>query len=511
MPIRWGPASLPRAKGTEHFLLVGASGSGKTTLLKMMLKSVFEPDRHFNGLVYDPKQELLPSLFGLRDDTAEMIEKGTSSVRVLNPFDKRCCAWDLSRDIDNPVSARQLATILVPDSKSGAAGEQFFTNAVRDILTTVILVFINCAREDCRWTFRDLLLGVLYRPYLNTLLAQTVTRKGAPFPIAYRTHQTYIGCGDPRTLDNILATISARLSVFEPIAASWHQAAKKGDDFTFSLTDWKDGRYSDVLVLGNDESGRASIDPINQAIFRRAVELLLSKSETTSEDKRTGENQTWFFLDEVREAGKLEGLGSLLTKGRSKGACVVLAFQDIEGLRDVYGAEVANEICGQCNNAIVLRLNSPTTASWASELFGRRIGLARSAGFSGISHEAGFQEQERPFYHTSDFTYLPTSGVRNGFSGYLKNPETNPDEVDARWNLTIGDVEAALPTGPQSESPAHLPFAPKDLSSLYLEPWCLEDWDRLGFSSPKGTTPGESEALSLSARLRQRLYNDKAT
>lgn len=500
--IRWGPQSLRRAQGTEHFLLVGASGSGKTTLLKTMMQSIFASETEFTGLIYDPKQELLPFLFLLAGDSSEEIEKGIGNIRVLNPFDKRCSAWNLSKDIDNPVSAKQLATILVPESKNAGGGEQFFINAVRDILAGVMLVFINCAKKDCNWTLRDLLLGVLYQPYLRVLLQQTLTRDDVPFPLVHRLKKTYLDGGDSRTLSNILATISTKLSIFEPVAASWHEATKNEKrSATFSLKDWSEGKYTEFLVLGNDEAGRAAIDPINQAIFKRATELLLARKETTDEQKASGNNQTWFFLDEVREAGMLDGLSRLLTKGRSKGACVVLAFQDIEGMRDVYGNEVANEICGQCNNTIILRLNSPTTAQWASELFGKRIALSMNAGAqtTALSTNTGFQEQERPFLMTSDFTYLPTAGKKNGVTGYIRNPEVDPDTQNPKWHL-----ESTPQSNKLDETGWFAPEMPVRAEALYLKPWTEKDWDRLGFRWPFHSIAQnneEAEALGLPMRF----------
>ena len=86
---------------------------------------------------------------------------------------------------------------------------------------------------------------------------------------------------------------------------------------------------------------RQSLDAINQAIFKRAAELLLAQDESP-------ERETWIILDELREAGKLDGLTSLLSKGRSFGARVVVGFQDIEGLRAVYGEKEANEMPPDC-------------------------------------------------------------------------------------------------------------------------------------------------------------------
>ena len=101
-----------------------------------------------------------------------------------------------------------------------------------------------------------------------------------------------------------------------------------------------------MLVLGNDEEQRSALDRVNQLIFRRVSELLLAEEDSS-------ERRTFVIIDELREAGKLDGLHSLLVRGRSKGACVFLTFQEIEGLREVYGEKVAHEITGQCGSSVL--------------------------------------------------------------------------------------------------------------------------------------------------------------
>src|SRR5262249_31337622 len=109
---------------------------------------------------------------------------------------------------------------------------------------------------------------------------------------------------------------------------------------------------------------------INRLLFRRLAELALGQSEIDERSPRP--RRTWFFLDEVREARKLDLLGRILTKGRSKGVGVCLWLQDIQSMREVYGKEIADELLGQCNTKVILRINSPETAAWAVKLCGNR-------------------------------------------------------------------------------------------------------------------------------------------
>ena len=111
-------------------------------------------------------------------------------------------------------------------------------------------------------------------------------------------------------------------------AAAWDRATHR-----LSLRAWLDQEA--ILILANDEENRAAIDTINQLLFKRLSELVLARGERPEASRRT----TWFLLDEVRQAGRLDGLSALMTKGRSKGAAVLLGFQDIHGLHEVYGRE----------------------------------------------------------------------------------------------------------------------------------------------------------------------------
>lgn len=483
--LQWADMPMNPKYGTEHFLVAGATGSGKTILINLLMKSVLEAKRSSRAMVYDPKQEVLPTIYALLGLSEEDVASGCSPVRVLHPLDERCCAWDLASDFDGPVSARQFASILVPDGENEGAGDSFFTNAVRDLLTGVMLAFINCVPAERAWTFRDVLLTLLYEPYLRFVLEMDKTREGKSFPMVARLRESYLD-GDTRTASNIRATINTKLSIYEPIAATWHLAQIKNQ--TFSLSEWvSDDPLCSTLVLGNDEASRSAIDAINQAVFKRASELLLAKREATKREREDGLNQTWFFLDEVREAGRLDGLSRLLTKGRSKGACVVLGFQDIAGMRAVYGDEVANEICGQCNNVAILRLNSASTAEWAVELFGRRLALTEggsrsvdSEGRANRGRDTG--DDERPYVYTSNFLYLPQTSEANGLSGYFRSPNINPEEHELGVHLPWSEIAPLLPQVPDvREDSMRTARKPRPVAEHYLEPWSEADRIRLGF------------------------------
>lgn len=488
---KWGKILLNPETVTEHFLVTGMTGSGKTKIINILMNSVLpnSKGRGTKAVVYDPKQDVVSYLFGM----------GLGDrIRLLHPFDKRGRAWNMAQDIDSPVSARQLATILVPEGKNSQASESFFTDAVRDLLYGVLLSFIKCVPNPGTWTFRDVVLAMLYEPYLNFILGQNKTREGRPFPITGRIFSSYLDTqGDYRTVSNIRASINARLSVFEPIAAVWHRATNTldglGRPLTFSLSEWMGSE--DILVLGNDEASRAAVDAINQALFKRMTEMILSAPELPSGWAGELRGLTWVFLDEVREAGVLDGLSRLLTKGRTKGACVVLGFQDIEGLRDVYGENVANELTAQCSHVIVLRLSSPKTAEWASGLFGEVLVRTRERSRQmgqegGPSMGTSERDEVRPGILDSEFLNLPRPNLKSGITGIFKDSSLSAGD-DCKLTLAAGQVDDASPRA--SREPDEANYIPRDVEDQYLLPWDHSDWTRLGFTgAPPSLGPDAS-------------------
>ncbi len=444
--IQLGDRLFPSRLASGHFAVVGATGSGKTLIQRLLLQSALPLIGRGLGhraLIYDAKQDLLGLLAGM---------KLNCSLRLLHPFDLRSAAWDMALDITGPASALQAASLLIPETKGDA--NPFFTNAARHLLYGTLLGCIS--RAPKRWTFRQVLLTVRNKERLRQILS--TLPQSEPL-LQYFEH--------PATLQNILSTVLTCTAPYEILAAAWDQAKKK-----FSLREWL--QTESILILGNDEQNRVALDTINRLIFRRVSELILSGPELTS----SFSNRTWLFLDEAREAGKLDGLSRLLTQGRSKGAAVVLGFQDIAGLREVYGRNLADELVGQCNTKVLLRLNSPETAEWASKLIGSeevlesRAGSSRNrdntrplAGSQGDSISHGITQ--RPVVLPSELLGLPETTPENGLTSFVVSPLTGP----YRMHLS-GEWLARKLRPSRTDIPN---FLPRPECDQYLRPWAGDD------------------------------------
>ena len=330
-----------------HTAIVGSTGSGKTIIQKHLMSSVLPAPIEKGGLafrsvVYDPKRELFPFLCKLGIPQSQII--------VTQPFDRRSACWDLAADFQEPAQIEELAEMIIPEAKHQSENS-FFSDTCRIILAEVIGTLHEIRPRQ--WDLRDVCNICLSLDYLKSILTKT--------PVGQYSWETYLKpieseYGD-RTAQSILASLATHIKPFQSLAALWHNAEK-----SFSLERWHKG--SGLLLIGADPRRERTLQRLNQLLIRRICQYLLGRDEENSEDL------TWFFMDELREAGKLNGIRQLLTEGRSKGARVVVGFQDIEGLYSLYDEHEAEEMIGLCANRVALHLDNPKTRKWASEFFG---------------------------------------------------------------------------------------------------------------------------------------------
>ncbi len=473
--IYWGGEELPAKAATTHFLVAGTTGAGKTLLLSKLMESVlpFIGKRRADGscfdrraLVYDAKGDVLSTLYQLTE----------SRVVTLHPFDQRGAAWDIAKDITTPAAALQMSSLLIPQDRN-ATGNPFFILAAQNLMRGALLSLMQTVGQD--WTLRDVLLALRFEERLRQLLEKTLEGRGI-------LDQFFRAGSD--TLQGVRATVATKIAPYEVIAAAWDNATEK-----VSLTEFMKGEF--VLVLGNDEETRTALDAINKVLFKRLSELILAGSETKT-------RQTWIFIDEVREAGNLEGLSRLMTKGRSKGACIALGFQAIEGMREVYGDNVASEITGLCNNKAILLLESPPSAQWASELFGkaelidRRESVTRTQSgriaLPGRNRSISEQRLTTDSVLASEIMTLPPASPENGLHGFFITREKGAYRKVVPWGKILLRNEKG------AESRAN--FLPRPGEEQYLREWLPDDLARLSLK-PLQIVSKSGEKIPMTSEL----------
>lgn len=435
--LLWGGLALPDRASSGHFCVVGATDSGKTVHLRMLMQSVLPRIRRGTdrrAIIYDAKQDMFELLSGM---------DLSCPIMTLNPFDGRCAAWDLAKDVATTASALEVATIFIPHDEGP---NSFFSKAGQELLGDVLIALHQLSPR--RWSLRDVILTTSSRARMVAVLGAV--------PQSRLAVDKYLQA-NKRTTADVLQTISAHMAMFRPIAALWTHAQRR-----VSLEDWARGEF--ILLLGNEETLRSPLDAVNRVIFKRAAEIVLNQNETVT-------RQSWFFIDELKEAGKLDALSRLLTKGRSKGARVVLGFQDIEGLRNVYGSPGANELAAICANKAFLRTDSAETAEWAGRILGdmERLEKTRSetrGRESSVTTNENIVKREAVL--ASELLRLPPTDAGQ-LRGYFVTPAVG---------VYHGNIEFARSLSSRGATPA---FVPRPSSQQHLMDWDSSDLERLNF------------------------------
>lgn len=194
---------------------------------------------------------------------------------------------------------------------------------------------------------------------------------------------------------------------------------------------------------------------------------------------------TWVIVDELRNAGDLEDLDKLLVEGRSKGACVALGFQDISGLREVFGSKRADEIVGTCANKVFLQNGEGSTIEYASKHFKSQEILETKVSnntSTGSTDSRGFnvnkQKVMRPVVHEGLLKSLPKPVYGyQGLAGYCDTALVGT-EFPYRMEVTHEFLSENLPTPDKSV----LGFEERPPEHLTLEEWAPIELTRLGLT-----------------------------
>ena len=444
--ILWGGVRIPTRDTEGYFCIVGAIGSGKSLTIQLLMKDQLPkiaPGSNDRALIYDSKQDQLPLLAGLGLKT---------NVIVMNPFDTRSYAWNIAEDITTLSQVEEFAAILVPDDKTGNSNP-FFTDAIRALLKGVVTVFM--LERPGKWTLREVLLVMTDKKLLNRVIrSHSRTQQLAEF---------FLDRDDSETTGNIYTSIAARLEAFKTIAALWDKTLKENPSKSYSVSQWM--QSNDIVVLGNEERSRTLADTINKLFVKYASQHTLSLPEAH------GKRKIWYFFDEFREAGEFPGLRELINRGRSKGAVLVVGFQDIDGLQAEYGEKIAEEITGQFAQKAFLRLESRNTAKWASETISTAEYEETTYSFTNASQGASetFAKNivQRAEVIDAEFLSMPAPDHLNGLHGVYMAKKIGV----YKHRYDFEEVLSALPMQNDEVSA----FIPRDGADYFIELWNHED------------------------------------
>ncbi len=474
--IFMGGLEVPWKDRTSHFAFAGTTGSGKSTQIRLLQQDVLPlVGRNVDqrALIYDAKLDAYSQLEGVRLNTDPI---------TLNPFDKRSPGLNLSSDIVNPASALQIATTLFYDRPGS---NEFFTFTARRLGAGVLQAFIlrKLRGEIAEWTFSDWCRVMTDPDHITHVLTNTP-----------ETRKILKSLQDPETISNVMSTIGSYITHYEIIGALWDRKDEERDttrEEPVSIKKWASDQKGSILIMSRTDEATEAVDALNAVIFTLAAQYSLALPNST-------QRSTWFFLDEVAEGKKLPYLTKLALKGRSKGCCIVIGFQDIDGVRLTYGEKEGNQIVAMCAYRWLGKIDSDVTQVWASNQLGtKEVELPVQSVQKNVGNQTTstqYQSKIVPIVIPSEFGTFPKADYTvNGIKGWyvMPNPIGAFENTLPPQLLTARIPEPAKP----DDKNAPVDFDPiDDPMAQYLDDWSDEQRDYyLGTQKPALEAPAREE------------------
>lgn len=330
--IHIGKIPIPPWAETRHFLITGRPGTGKTTLLNQILEVLRK--RKAKAITHDFKGDYLSCFYDPATDI------------IFNPLDRRSVNWCLFSEVEMQPDIDSIATSMIPESYRD---DKFWIDAARDIFSSV-LYYLKVTKQESNLSIWEHVTKT--EPEMISLMQQAVASGIEQAKRAYGYLQGYEK--GSKVASDVLSTMRQYTNCFQYMTHIHNE---------FSIKKWLENDQPGFIFITNYANLRDTLKPALSLFIDIALKHLLSMNE--SQDRRV-----FFILDEFASLQRLTSIVRTLEQGRSKGASVWIATQDISQLQKLYSHEIANTIVNTCNTIITFALNDPNSCDFMSKVFG---------------------------------------------------------------------------------------------------------------------------------------------
>jgi type IV secretory pathway TraG/TraD family ATPase VirD4 len=212
---------------------------------------------------------------------------------------------------------------------------------------------------------------------------------------------------DPQAHDQGAGIIATAANAVKPLE---YLPARNTSPRTWSARNWAEQPGS-WLFLASTEDSRSAVAPLQAAWMDTIIRWLMTHE--------IGDAPVWIIIDELSTLGYLPELERMVVRGRKRGLCVVMGFQNVSQLRSTYGRDRATTLISAPSTKVIMRCDEAETAKWASELLGsREIERINMTALTGLS---AYREGMNLQSHRSNEHIVTPAEIQllKPFQGYL--------------------------------------------------------------------------------------------
>lgn len=342
---------------SKHTLLIGGTGCGKTNV--------------FNHFIYQLKRQMKPNdvmvVFDTKGDFYDKFHNAddiviANSKKYLNVSTK----WNIYKEIlvdgwdesDIYNNTHEITRSFFKEAIEKTT-QQFFPNAARDLLASIIIAHIRLGKDDLEFKKRFFNNKAL-KYYLDTLSVEKITKllSISPF-VDLSSVLNYLGDGKS---DQSLGVLAELQNVMRQLLIGAF-----ADDGRFSVRNFVREKGAKTLFIEYDLSIGDTLSPI----YRLLIDLALKEAM----GRNKSEGNVYFICDEFKLLPFLQHIEDGVNFGRSLGVKIFAGIQSIEQLYEIYGESKGKNIAAGFSSVFAFKANDSSTREFVSELYGKNIVL----------------------------------------------------------------------------------------------------------------------------------------
>jgi type IV secretory pathway TraG/TraD family ATPase VirD4 len=381
-----GGVTLTNDRTSKHIVVMGQTGGGKTTVIKPALSHAISAGDLL--IVYDNKTEFSEIICADNDPRDE-------KTVILGPWDKRSACWDFAKDLVSEQDARQFASTIIPSDKSG---DSIFSLGGKAIITGALVFLMKTKGKN--WKASDLYV-------LINKNVKDFAKIVSPHFSEIESLLSFDENGEPVTatlnmMQNAVAYANPILSILI--------ASEENQSFSINgfLKQLNSGIIEKQIIILQGNKKYSSLQSTLCTLFLDTASAIINSP--SFKERPASARGVWFMLDEFVQLNKLNNIKAIAEIGRSKGARLVMGFQDYSQLVETYGRESAEVLYGINQTHIFTKL-SPKSADFVSKEAGRRL-IAKASTSGRVTQKGGeysvisVQEKEEDVIKPADFGRL---------------------------------------------------------------------------------------------------------